>query len=247
MRQWPATYDPECYVLLPIPMATVPIVVGKLAELEQRAEWNTESDWQSGYQFALCLQECIGLDCVGKSFRETSLLLAYMSGLPDRASLADIKKVLPGVGAAIEEIDLTGDDPAGAIRGSIGRVATLAALLELRGANLDADPGGNTYTTLYDLLQKQGETAQNTGSLAEVGALIAVALGFPPEAGYILGAALPAIGGLLQDIDTAGNGGALDDTYLLQVPALVRALRGETEEPDEDALLDQVKDFLRNT
>jgi hypothetical protein len=83
--------------------------------------------------------------------------------------------------------------------------------------------------------------------LRELGALLAVALGYPPSAGAALGAALPIIGELLDSINSGGQAGALDPTYLLQVPALVKALRGSTDEPDEDALLDQVKDFLRNT
>jgi uncharacterized protein YidB (DUF937 family) len=168
-----------------------------------------------------------------------------MSGLPDRAALTDIQKVLPGVAASIEEIDLSGDDDTYAIRNQIGRIATLAALLEMRGQNLEADPTGQTYTTLYDLLQKQQQTQESLGGLPELGALIAVSLGFPPAAGAALGAALPVIGGLLNAIQAGGAGAALDPTYQQQVPALVRALRGSTEDPDEDALLDQVKDFLR--
>jgi hypothetical protein len=137
-----------------VPVATIPIVAGLLAGLEKRDAWASEADWEQGYQFAACLQECLGLDCIGKSHRETALLLAYMSGLPDRAPLADIEKILPGVAASIAEIDLSGDDDTYAIRNQIGRIATLAALLELRGQNLEADPTGQTYTTLYDLLQK---------------------------------------------------------------------------------------------
>ncbi|MBD3293786.1 MAG: hypothetical protein GF393_12755 [Armatimonadia bacterium] len=244
-RVWPADYDADCYVLLPIAKAMVPIALGKLAELEQRSEWATESDWESGYQWIVCLQECAGLDCVGKIFKEQALLLAYMSGLPDRSSVADIKKILPLVGASIEEIDLSGDDPLKEIRGNIGRIATLTALLEMRGQNLDKDPTGMTYTTLTDLLEKQTKTAEGIGGLPELGALIAVALGYPPTAGAALGAALPIIGGLLDSINSGGLASALDDTHELQVPALVKALRGSTEEPDEDALLDQVKDFLK--
>lgn len=244
-RAWPPDYDPECYVLLPVPVATIPIVAGLLAGLEKRDAWASEADWEQGYQFAACLQECLGLDCIGKSHRETALLLAYMSGLPDRAPLADIQKVLPGVAASIEEIDLSGDDALNEIRGKIGRNATLAALLEMRGQNLELDPSGNTYTTLYDLLQQQRQTQESLGGLPELGALIAVSLGFPPAAGAALGAALPVIGGLLNSIQAGGQGAALDPTYQQQVPALVRALRGSTEEPDEDALLDQVKDFLK--
>jgi hypothetical protein len=218
---------------------------GLIGELERRDAWASQADWEQGYQFAACLQECLGLDCIGKSHRETALLLAYMSGLPDRAALADIEKILPGVAASIEEIDLSGDDDTYAIRNQIGRIATLAALLEMRGQNLEADPTGQTYTTLYDLLQTQKETSESLGGLPELGALIAVSLGFPPAAGAALGAALPVIGGLLNAIQTGGAGAALDPTYQQEVPALVRALRGSTEDPDEDALLDQVKDFLR--
>jgi hypothetical protein len=245
VRVWPSDYDAECYVLLPVPVAAVPIVAGKIGELEQRSEWASDSDWESGYQFAVCLQECLGLDCVGKIFREQALLLAYMSGLPDREDLADIKKILPGVGASIEEIDLSGDDPLKEIRGNIGRVATLAALLEMRGEHPDSVPGAERYTTLTDLLAKQAETSNSLGGLPELGALVAVALGYPPAAGAALGAALPIIGGLLDSINSGGQGAALDDTHVQEVPALVKALRGSTEEPDEDALLDQLKDFMK--
>lgn len=125
-------------------------------------------------------------------------------------------------------------------------------LRALRGVRPEAEatpPEERTiddYYTLRDLVENltTGPMAETALATTELGALLAAALGYPPALGAALGAALPQIGGLMEQINTGGQAAALGDVYQLPVEHLVKALRGATEEPDEDAMLDQVKDFL---
>jgi hypothetical protein len=54
---FPSGYDENTTTSVDIPIAMVPIIAGLLAQLEWRASWKTEQDYEDGRQAAYLLQE----------------------------------------------------------------------------------------------------------------------------------------------------------------------------------------------
>lgn len=82
-RTFPPDYDPSVCALVAIPCAFVPIVAGKIAELERRSEWETEDDWGQGYQAVLEVEVSV-LNC-GQSITtrldaQAAALIALLTG-----------------------------------------------------------------------------------------------------------------------------------------------------------------------
>jgi hypothetical protein len=50
---------------------------------------------------------------------------------------------------------------------------------------------------------------------------------------------------MLQQVNQDDSSNQMDDLYQLPIGKVLESLRGPTLEPDEPALLDQVKDFLK--
>lgn len=209
MRVFPADYDPDQGVLLCVEKSMVPVLGGLLGQLEDRGEWESESDWEQGYQWAVEKQECL-MSCMRELIEEIRALrgLRY-DAVPDGL-------------------------------GEYG-ISDYYSLADLMGMHDAPDVRNVSLRDIYDAVAAQAAADVPT---AELGAIIAVSLGFDPALGAAIGTFLPAIGGQLQQIDSAGGLPDMQGIYQQEVPALVKALRGTTEEPDEDALLDKLKDFM---
>jgi hypothetical protein len=187
-----------CETLLCIDQAMIPIVAGLIGILERRGAWETDSDWEQGYQWAIELQEALLSSCV-------------------QDLIAEIR-ALRGVRAEAESIP----------------------------------PENRTiedYYSLADLLQTDQQVADDSiatrALLAELGALIATTLGFHPSLGSAIAIFLPRIGAMLQQVNQDDTSNQMDELYQLPIGKVLESLRGATLEPDEPALLDQVKDFLK--
>jgi hypothetical protein len=176
----------------------VPILAGIVGILESRGAWETDSDWQQGYQWAVELQEALLNSCVQDLIAEIRAL---------RGVRAEAESTPPE--------DRTIDD----------------------------------YYSLADLLQTDQQVADDSiatrALLAELGALVATALGFHPSLGSAVAIFLPRIGAMLQQVNQDDSSNQMDDLYQLPIGKVLESLRGPTLEPDEPALLDQVKDFLK--
>jgi hypothetical protein len=131
----------------------------------------------------------------------------------------------------------------------------IAEIRALRGVRAEAEsipPENRTiedYYSLADLLQTDQQVANDgiatRALLAELGALIATALGFHPSLGSVIAIFLPRIGAMLQQVNQDDSSNQMDELYQLPIGKVLESLRGATLEPDEPALLDQVKDFLK--
>lgn len=81
--QFPDDYDADACTWVPIPCALVPIVGGHLSRLQQRQEWETDEDWEQGYQAIVDLRRCL-LNC-GQSITtrldaQAAALIALLTG-----------------------------------------------------------------------------------------------------------------------------------------------------------------------
>lgn len=196
MRRFPTPTG--CDTLVCVDQAMVPILAGIVGILESRGAWETDSDWQQGYQWAVELQEALLNSCVQDLIAEIRAL---------RGVRAEAESTPPE--------DRTIDD----------------------------------YYSLADLLQTDQQVADDSiatrALLAELGALVATALGFHPSLGSAIAIFLPRIGAMLQQVNQDDSSNQMDDLYQLPIGKVLESLRGPTLEPDEPALLDQVKDFLK--
>jgi hypothetical protein len=108
-RVFPADYDSEDVALVCIPCSLLPIISGKIAELEDYYAWRPE-DYAAAYQAIAYVQECImicGSQIAGR-LDDLGVLLARAHNL---SYTADMDGVLPYLGPALqaaEAADATG-------------------------------------------------------------------------------------------------------------------------------------------
>lgn len=126
-RTFPPDYDPSACVLVPVPCALLPIIAGKLAELERRGEWASEEAWEMAYPAILEIEANM-LTC-GKNIAE---------------GLERLNKAL-GFKAGLEEDDPE-YDAEDTLRTTIDQVETLLAGLAEAMGYIVPDPPEPPYT-----------------------------------------------------------------------------------------------------
>lgn len=254
MRTWPADYDPECFVLLPVPVATIPIVAGKLGELEDRNQWDTDSDWSQGYQFAVCMQECL-MQC-GQTLSETMLLMAVALGA-NEVDETDLSPVFPALAArlaAARTADTAGVLTKKALNISPSTIMRLSELLKPHvpegDENWDPEtppyPAGanpNFFGVLrsawnFDSIRVAGlNEADVAATSKEIGALLAVMAGLQEQPIADVKTVWPYVGTELENAQgrEIGNGTNILDhssennrfSNLVRISELTRVLQGQ--------------------
>lgn len=109
-KQFPTGYDPDDCVWVPIPCSLLPIIVGKVAELERRFEWASRIDWEQGYQ-AITRWEATLLSCgqnISGLLRDLNIVQAKSLGLNYSNDLAAVLPTLASDLETAEAADTTG-------------------------------------------------------------------------------------------------------------------------------------------
>lgn len=254
-RTWPADYDSECYVLLPVPVAAVPIVAGKIGELEQRSEWASEADWEQGYQFAACLEACL-MEC-GQSFSETMTLLAVALGANEIAE-ADLSPAFPALAArlaaarAADTAGVLGKQP---LNDSPSAILRLSELLQpfVEGGDQPAPAEPTIWRMMRSAWEfgaywktDAGVGGATEDTLQEVGALLTILSGMQEQSIADVKAVWPNIGIALEEAQgrELGNSTSLlvksdaadtgDPSAIIRLSEIARLLSGKF--PDSGAL-----------
>lgn len=136
-REVPVTPS-GCTSIICIDSAWVPIIAGKIAELESSDEWATTADWGAAYPQVVEIEACMASTCAEDltgSMQEIGVLLALALGLPadsDGYLEVILPKLGPKINAAVDA-DTIGYLQGQNIGGKLARFASLQSLRELRG------------------------------------------------------------------------------------------------------------------
>ncbi len=151
-----------CEVLVCINASLVPILAGKIGELEQRYQWASTEDWEQGYQWAAEVQECLMSNCAGSSITELGALLAVALGLAE-ADTEQVAVAFPSIAAKLAEVRggsaagllaKASDDPdATPYPSQITRLAEIIATTRNAQGNIPAGwfGWGSRYVTMADV------------------------------------------------------------------------------------------------
>jgi hypothetical protein len=212
--------------------------VGKVAELEYKSEWKTESDWQQGYA-AIVQWEAYLMACgqqLSTQLSELSVLLAKAHGL---SYTADLALALPQTAAALQASEQA--DTGGAMDAIYEHIRTPNALGYRAGHDPDSETYDETDTQKAWIETKLGYATSGDDVETDLKALLTGPLNVD------FTAVLAKLDRLITDGGFAGDG---VDTLRARIEALradVAALGDSASLNDIKLLIDEIEDFMRST
>lgn len=158
---FPADYGERTCYLVPVNAALIPLVAGALRFFERRGSWETDADYEQGYNAFAELQVCLMRACIDDLVESNNRLYRLLD------------TALFGTGYVVQSTDplvVTPDIPPQRTMGIydeaslLGRLENLKQLLE-NGLNGTETPNYDRQNGVRDLIEQLIAAIQQTGQL----------------------------------------------------------------------------------